>query len=246
MFGDLPGAKIDEAVHYMCREAKADGAIIVSRTLEGLMLWREAFEAHGMPIAHECLSFQGRTPLFLRDLGRTVDPLHPDVAHFATLVSIDPDADARAALAADERFRQVFRMNYVRRSRTAQGRDENLDAPLKKKLMIGGDDLKGVALRNCLCLADDVIATPRPAAWTAKVLRELSERWFGIANEGIYDPGWYEEEFKMLAQDAALVERTRGVPGRRPGVRRCSWGAPRFGGAWGGRLCLVPRPAGAG
>ena len=30
VLGDLPGAKIDEATDYMCKNAKADGAIVVS------------------------------------------------------------------------------------------------------------------------------------------------------------------------------------------------------------------------
>lgn len=82
VFGDLPGGKIDAAIDYMVANAEADGAIMVSRTLDGLWSWREAFETRGVPVVLECLSVQGHPPLMLRDMDRKIDPTHPDVASF--------------------------------------------------------------------------------------------------------------------------------------------------------------------
>ncbi len=212
VFGDLPGAKIDAATDYMCTAAQADGAIVVSRTLDGLKQWREAFEARGIRVVHECLSIQGREPLVLRDLGRSVDPGHADVAAFASRViaAADPWSDERLR-AAEERFLTIFRLNYMRRSRTAHGLDHNLGAPLKKPLLILGEELKLLAMRNFERLARDVLASPRPARWTAGFFRDACERWFDLSNDGICGPDLYEEEFEVLKQDAVLAERARGV-----------------------------------
>jgi len=212
VFGDLPGAKIDEATYHMFANCRADGAIIVSRTLEGLKLWREAFEKGGVPVVHECLSVHGQAPLILRDMNRVVDANHADVAILSARLT------ANAGLQADEwqeamrqRFLTVFKQNYVRRSRTAHGRDENIGGPLKKPLLIVGDELKLAAMRNCMKLARDVLNEPKPAKWDAPVFRRLCERWFDLANEGICGPDWYEEEFVALKRDAALMERARGT-----------------------------------
>ncbi len=213
VFGDLPGAKIDEATHYMCEQAKADGAIVVSRSLEGLVQWREAFEKHGIPIVHECLSMQGQAaPLVLRDMHRGVDAAHPDVAFLASAVVAGDDVQEERDKAARRRFKTVFRQNYSRRSRTAHGRDENLGGPAKKPLCVSGDELKRAALRNGDRLMDDVLATPRPPEWTAQAIRAQCERWFDIVNAGICGPQWYEEEYGMLKRDAALITRARGTP----------------------------------
>jgi hypothetical protein len=211
VLGDLPGAKIDEATDHMCAAANADGAIVVSRTLDGLAQWREAFEARGVKVVYECLTFQGgRAPLVLRDMSRNVDPEHPDVAFLAQRFT-GSDFVERHTRAMDQRFLTVFKLNYVRRSRTAHGRDENIGGPLKKPLMIVGEELKLAAMRNCMLLAADVMATPKPPVWHADVIRRHCERWFDIANDGIYGPDWYEEEHEALAADAAVIERVRGA-----------------------------------
>ncbi len=210
VFGDLPGAKIDAATDYMCAHAKADGAIVISRTLDGLKLWREALEARGVRVVHECLSVQGQTPLMLHDMDRKIDALHPDVASFAGRLAADDHHTARLVTAREERFLTIFQLNYARRSRTAHGRDENLGGPLKKSLMIGGEQLKLAAMRNCRELAKDVLATPLRATWNAATIRGLCERWFDITNEGIYSVDWYEEEHAALSKDALLIERARG------------------------------------
>jgi hypothetical protein len=161
IFGDLPGAKIDEATDYMCAQAEADGAIVVSRTLDGLAQWRKAFEDRGVPVVYECLSYQGQAPLVLRDMHRTVDAIHPDVAFLAERIAEAGDRSERKSRAMDQRFLTVFKLNYVRRSRTAHGRDENLGGPLKKPLMIVGEDLKLAAMRNCVRLADETSSRRR-------------------------------------------------------------------------------------
>ena len=213
VFGDLPGAKIDQATDYMCANAKADGAIVVSRTLEGVAQWRQAFESRGIKVVHECLSMQGQAPLVLRDLNRTVDSLHPDVAFLAARVTAASGSlDAEREEAACRRFQSLFTLNYARRSRTAHGRDENLGGPAKKPLCVTGEELKRAAMRNCSRLVDDILTSPRPTAWTAQVVRDCCERWFGIINAGICGPEWYAEEFGSLRKDAVLIERARGAP----------------------------------
>lgn len=211
VFGDLPGAKIDEATEYMCREAQADGAIIISRKLEGLELWREVFERFDIPVVFECMSFQGSSPLPLQDLDRVIDPRHADVAFLAD--GLLPAPYERSTMQIG-RFRTVFKMNYFRRSQTAHGRDINLDQPHKKPLMVLGERLKAAAMENCVALTEDIIATSRPATWTAELLRNHCERWFDIANRGIYSPQWYEDEFAELQADAELVSKARGAPVR--------------------------------
>jgi len=213
VFGDLPGAKIDEATEYMCRQAKADGAIVISRTLEGLKLWRDAFAGFGVVVVHECLSHRGRAPLILHDMNRIMDPRHADVAFLAERIVDDAsDRAERERQEEERRFLEVFRQNFFRRSRTAHGRDENLDMPDKKPLLINGNALRAAAMRNGERLARDVLKTERPACWDASVLREHCERWFDIANAGIYGPDWYEEEFAALEADAEIVGRVRGTP----------------------------------
>jgi hypothetical protein len=210
VFGDLPGAKIDEATDYMCTNARADGAIVVSRTLDGIVLWREAFEKRGIRVVHECLSMQGQSPLVLRDLHRAIDPSHPDVAVLASLVAAGADGlDTESA--ARRRFQSLFTANYVRRSKTAHGRDENLGAPAKKPLCMVGENLKRAAMGNCARLCDDILSTPRPPEWSAHVIRECCERWFDLVNAGISGPEWYEEEFGTLTEDAKLIGRARGM-----------------------------------
>ena len=212
VFGDLPGAKIDAATDRMCREAKADGAIVVSRTLEGLKLWRQAFEERGVKVVLECLSVQGEVPLVLRDTNRTIDAAHPDVALLADNV-LDPELlDAETAEEERRRFLDVFRRNYARRSRTTHGRDENLGGPLKKPLTLVGTDLRRRAVSNGERLATLVLETPRPAAWTPDVLRANCERWFDLANEGICGPEWYADSFGALAADAQTLTRSCGRP----------------------------------
>lgn len=220
VFGDLPGAKIDAATDYMCANAKADGAIVVSRTRDDLKQWREAFEARGIPVVLECLSMQGDSPLVLRDMGRIVDPSHPDVALPAARMLASSSDDDRRATALSSRFLNVFRQNYTRRSRTAHGRDENLGGPLKKPLMVTGPDLKHVAMRNGDRLAQDVLATPRPKAWDAAILRARCERWFAIANEGICGPG-------STAAAASRSPRSCGSPTSWAPHSRCSRRARR-------------------
>ncbi len=220
VFGDLPGAKIDAATDYMCANAKADGAIVVSRTRDDLKQWREAFEARGIPVVLECLSMQGDSPLVLRDMGRIVDPSHPDVALPAARMLASSSDDDRRATALSSRFLNVFRQNYTRRSRTAHGRDENLGGPLKKPLMVTGPDLKHVAMRNGDRLAQDVLATPRPKAWDAAILRAHCERWFAIANEGICGPG-------STAAAASRSPRSCGSPTSWAPRSRCSRRARR-------------------
>jgi len=213
VFGDLPGAKIDQATEYICREAKATGAIVISRTLDGLTLWRDAFAGYGVVVVHECLSHRGRAPLVLRDMGRIVDPRHADVAFLAQRI-VDGASDRAERERQEEvrRFLEMFRQNYFRRSRTAHGRDENLDMPDKKPLHMSGSALKTAAMKNGERLARDVLETARPAAWDASAIRENCERWFDIANAGIYGPDWYEEEFTALESDAEFVGRVRGTP----------------------------------
>lgn len=212
VFGDLPGAKIDAATDRMCRETRADGAIVVSRTLDGLKLWRQAFEERGIKVVLECLSVQGQVPLVLRDMNRIVDAEHPDVALLAE-TALDPNAeDAKRTKETERRFLALFGQNYARRSRTVHGRDENLGGPLKRPLMMVGADLKRAAAENGERLAADVLATARPDRWTAETIRANCERWFDLANDRICGPDWYTDQFAALQDDAQTLTRSCGRP----------------------------------
>lgn len=90
VFGDMPGAKIDAATDYMCQNAKADGAIVISSSLDGLKLWAELFARHGIPIVDVCLSVRGPVPRLLRDMSREIDPDHPDVQVIAAALAQKP------------------------------------------------------------------------------------------------------------------------------------------------------------
>src|SRR3989344_4830043 len=212
VMGDLPGKIVPGSTDYMCAHARSDGAIIVSKSLEGLQAWRDVFETHGIPIRLECLSVHGRQPLVLRDMNRIIDAAHPDVALLAEN-ALDPDARQAERLAeAEKRFLHLFRQNYTRRSRTAHGHDNNLGGPLKKPLLMVGDDLKRITLANGERLAADVFATTRPATWTADILRGHCERWFALANERICGPDWSADEFAALRADTETLTRTCGRP----------------------------------
>jgi energy-coupling factor transporter ATP-binding protein EcfA2 len=80
VFGDMPGAKIDVATQYMCTNAQAGGAVIISRAAEGLVIWRDAFRQFGLEVQLECLTLRGAKPLMLRDPGRVVNPDYEEVA----------------------------------------------------------------------------------------------------------------------------------------------------------------------
>lgn len=80
VFGDMPG-KLGEACAFMCRSVQesCDGAIVVSRTLEGIRDWSSFFDDFDIPVIKEVLSVRGTRPLVIADLDRKVDASHSDV-----------------------------------------------------------------------------------------------------------------------------------------------------------------------
>lgn len=120
-----------------------------------------------------------------------------------------------------ERFARIFRLNVQRRSRTAQGQDKGSETSKSKKpLLLSGEALKARVAANTERMIDDVVASfevtrameedARDAVVDAVHLRALSERWFDIANGGLYGPDSYGEEFRKLEEDAALLARSMG------------------------------------
>lgn len=85
VLGDLPGGKrIDEAHDYMIANAKADGAIVVSRSLEGLAEWRAYFLGKGLKVMLTVLTVPDEAPtLTLAAPPRSIDPEHDSVLDFA-------------------------------------------------------------------------------------------------------------------------------------------------------------------
>ena len=115
----------------------------------------------------------------------------------------------------DGAFRAIFRENVRRRSRTAKGQDKGSETSKSKKpLLLQGDALAAKVAENAELLIDDVLANANPdfggdgaAAW----LRTRCERWFDVANDGLYGPGAYESEFAALAADAARLASPLGM-----------------------------------
>ncbi|MEA3249051.1 MAG: hypothetical protein U9Q03_01690 [Patescibacteria group bacterium] len=210
VFGDMPGAYIDEATVYMCRNADASGAIVISATLEGMKAWRDFFGEQDIPVLHEFLTTRGPKPFVLGDFGRMVDPHNADVAFLTGQVAFDGMTPDDLQQEADDRFRQIFMMNVMHRSRTLHGADENLDRPFKKQLELSGRPLMSVARRNCKALVDDVLSTPRPDEWGPVVFRQHCERWFDLVNRRINGPQWYRQEFGRLQRQATYYGRVQG------------------------------------
>lgn len=82
VFGDLPGI-VDEAIELMCVEAKADAALVVSFSPEGLKDWTAFFAAHGLPVEFRVLTFKDDPPVIVTGMNRVISPDHADVAAFA-------------------------------------------------------------------------------------------------------------------------------------------------------------------
>lgn len=114
----------------------------------------------------------------------------------------------------DDAFRAIFRENVRRRSRTAKGQDKGSETSKSKKpLLLQGEELAAKVAENAERLIDDVLANANldfgsdgAAAW----LRTRCERWFDIANDGLYGPGAYEAEFAALSADAARLSASIG------------------------------------
>ncbi len=84
VFGDMPGV-LGAACTHMCRVAKADGAIIISRTLEGLKAWQRFFrDDFDIPIIEAFLSVQKIRPRVLPDMDRRIDPKNAFISEFGT------------------------------------------------------------------------------------------------------------------------------------------------------------------
>ncbi len=83
VFGDLPG-KLDEAIAYMCSESAADGALIISRTIDDLTKWRNFFMMRSVHVAHEFLTFLETPPppIMLVGMNRELVPEHEKVQWF--------------------------------------------------------------------------------------------------------------------------------------------------------------------
>lgn len=86
VFGDMPGARIDAATDAMCRGGRADAAIVVSATTQGLEEWTVYFASQGIRVAHRCLTFKDAPPHVLTGLCRTIQPDRADIGAFAALL----------------------------------------------------------------------------------------------------------------------------------------------------------------
>ncbi len=83
VFGDMPGV-LGAAGTYMCTKAKADGAIVISRSLEELRAWVRFFrDDFGLPIVQTFLSTQKVEPIVLPDMQRRIDAGNAHVQAFA-------------------------------------------------------------------------------------------------------------------------------------------------------------------
>jgi GTPase SAR1 family protein len=82
IFGDMPGV-LGVVNSCICALSAPDGAIIVSKSIEGIKDWRRFFkDDFGITIAHTILSVQGMEPTIILDTNRRIDPNHPHVVSF--------------------------------------------------------------------------------------------------------------------------------------------------------------------
>lgn len=117
----------------------------------------------------------------------------------------------------DKRFARIFRMNVERRSRTAKGRDEgSKTSSSKKPLLLQGDALKAKVAENVERLIVQALSIQRDQSvrhFEGSGQRELCEKLFDIANDGLYGPGSYADEFEKLRVSAErltqLIDVTR-------------------------------------
>ncbi len=82
VFGDMPG-KLGRASAFICDNAKPDGAIVVSRSLEGVLEWRRVFEDWFFPIVAEILTMMEMQPIIVVGMDRVVSGDKPDIRSFA-------------------------------------------------------------------------------------------------------------------------------------------------------------------
>lgn len=83
VFGDMPGV-LGAAGTHMCQVAQATGAIVISKTTEGLRAWQRFFrDDFDIPIVALVLSTQKIVPLVMPDMNRHVDGNNPFVVQFA-------------------------------------------------------------------------------------------------------------------------------------------------------------------
>ncbi len=111
-----------------------------------------------------------------------------------------------------DRFARIFRLNVERRSRTAKGKDEGSKTSSKKKpLLLQGDELKAQVAKNVEDLITDVLKDAGSKAYLGDGdLRRRCERWFDIANKGLYGPGTYADEYAQIEVDAERLGRALG------------------------------------
>lgn len=112
--------------------------------------------------------------------------------------------------ASEERFAQIFRMNILRRSRTAKGSDEGAKTSSSKvRLLLSREALEKKAGENTENLIADVAALPI-AKISAGILRQMALRWFNLASDGLCNFSAYEEEFKALRDRADRFGKSLG------------------------------------
>ena len=126
-------------------------------------------------------------------------------------ISLREAADGIIADVDNEAFRAIFRANVSRLSRTAKGKDEGSKTSASKKpLLLQGDALRAKVAANVEWLIDDVLDIRGSTMIAPSALRAACERWFDIANDGLYGPDAYDEEFAKLEAGAARLARATG------------------------------------
>lgn len=117
-----------------------------------------------------------------------------------------------------EWFRAVFRENILRRSRSAQGKNvqgmggaKTETSSKKRPMLLDGEALKARVAGNAERLIEDVLAAnPPELGQGGQLVRARCERWFDIANDGLYGPDAYREEFDALEAGARRLEQATG------------------------------------
>ncbi len=97
VFGDMPGV-LGAAGTHMCNVAKPTGAIVISRSIEGLKAWQRFFrDDFDIPIVALFLSVQKIRPAILPDMNRNIDGSHDSVTEFGRMLIKSCRPQRRAA-----------------------------------------------------------------------------------------------------------------------------------------------------
>lgn len=112
----------------------------------------------------------------------------------------------------DALFAETLRENVRRRSRSASGQDGNtVSGSDKRKMLLSGDALAAKVAENVEALIVHVLDMASKPWFHESQVRFLCERGFDIATDGLIDWPEYEDGFRRVEADSALLRADSGM-----------------------------------